>query len=54
MSEHLDEHFTWICFLQDTYSKYHIMWPLKQISSSEIFEGLQIHVVPYFDWPKVL
>jgi hypothetical protein len=54
MSAYLDERFDWICFLQDTYSKYHIIWPLKEISSSEIFEGLQVHAVPYFDWPKVL
>ena len=45
--------YQWIAHVIDHFSKFHIIWPMKNKTGSEVTEGLKIHVLPYFGLPKI-
>ena len=45
--------YKYICHLEDHFSKYHVLWKMKQKCADEVLAGLYEKVFPYFGIPKI-
>jgi hypothetical protein len=44
--------FHWICRVQDHFSQFHIIWPLKRKCRQEVSDGIRSHLLAYYGMPK--
>ena len=54
MSHSPNGEFNWIAHVEDNFSKYRVLWPIKDKSAEQISDGLLNHVFPYFGLPKII
>ena len=45
--------FHWISHVQDHFSKFHIIWPLKRKCGQEVSEGIRTHVLAHYGLPNI-
>jgi hypothetical protein len=45
--------FKYICHLEDHFTKFHVLWKMKQKCADEVVAGLYEKVFPYFGIPKI-
>jgi transposase InsO family protein len=45
--------YQYICHLEDHFSKFHVLWPMKNKSADEVAQGLRERVFPYFGLPSI-
>lgn len=45
--------FHWICDVQDHFSKFHIIWPLKRKCGEEVSDGIRTHVLAHYGLPNI-
>lgn len=46
--------YKWIAHAMCHFTKFHILWPMKNKSAVDVSEGLKTFVLPYFGLPKIL
>ena len=45
--------FHWICHIEDHFSKFHIIWPLKRKCGIEGADGICTRVLAYYGLPNI-